>query len=168
MTSVGVTPSKYAWHELAAWRKGPKNQRTGQFMPLARGVGTRFALVFTNVFAAEGTRLVPPLAFTRDRCCGSRSRSGTSKTIVYTRLGLPTLEEASMAVIKIRDLADSVELDRQAMHTIVGGARDGVRPLFRIRPASATNRVVDYPGVPVKDVPATQAGPFTRRFVSKK
>ncbi|WP_321793543.1 hypothetical protein [Caballeronia sp. J97] len=73
-----------------------------------------------------------------------------------------------MAVIKIRDLADSVELDRQAMHTIVGGARDGVRPLFRIRPASNTNRVVDYPGVQVKDVPAAQAGPFTTKIVTKE
>lgn len=54
-----------------------------------------------------------------------------------------------MAVIKIRDLADSVELDRQAMNTIIGGARDGLRPSFRIRPASNTNRVVNYPGVPV-------------------
>ncbi|SAK73373.1 hypothetical protein AWB76_04658 [Caballeronia temeraria] len=73
-----------------------------------------------------------------------------------------------MPVIKIRDLADSVELDRQAMHTIVGGARDGVRPLFRIRPASSGNRVVDYPGVPVKDVPAAQTGPFTTKIVTKK
>ncbi|SAL12011.1 hypothetical protein AWB73_00320 [Caballeronia turbans] len=73
-----------------------------------------------------------------------------------------------MAVLKIRDLADSVELDRQAMHTIVGGARDGVRASFRFRPASNVNRVVDYPGVPVKDVPAVQTGPFTTRIVAKK
>ena len=72
-----------------------------------------------------------------------------------------------MAVIKIRDLADSVELDRQAMNTIVGGARDGLRPSFRIRPASHANRVVDYPGVPVKDVPAAQTGPFTTKIVKK-
>ncbi|BBU29497.1 hypothetical protein BTHE68_32310 [Burkholderia sp. THE68] len=70
-----------------------------------------------------------------------------------------------MAVIKIRDLADSVELDRQAMHTIIGGARDGLRARFRIRPASAPNRVVDYPGVPVKDVPAAPTGPFTTKIV---
>lgn len=72
-----------------------------------------------------------------------------------------------MAVLKIRDLADSVELDRQAMHTIVGGAREGSRASFRIRPASNTNRVVDYPGVPVKDVPAAQTGPFTTKIVAK-
>ncbi|SAL10436.1 hypothetical protein AWB74_00089 [Caballeronia arvi] len=72
-----------------------------------------------------------------------------------------------MAVIKIRDLADSVELDRQAMNTIVGGARDGLRPSFRIRPASNVNRVVDYPGVPVKDVPVAESGPFTTKIVKK-
>lgn len=73
-----------------------------------------------------------------------------------------------MAVIKIRDLADSVELDRQAMNTIVGGSRDGLRPSFRIRPASGAHRVVDYPGVPVKDVPVAQPGPFTTKIVTKK
>jgi hypothetical protein len=96
------------------------------------------------------------------------SRSGAARQIGYTRQRLPILEETSMAVLKIRDLADSVELDRQAMHTIVGGARDGLRPSFRIRPASNTNRVVDYPGVPVKDVPAVQTGPFTTKIVTKK
>jgi hypothetical protein len=70
--------------------------------------------------------------------------------------------------IKIKDLADSVELDRQAMRTIVGGARDGLRPSFRIRPGATWNRVVDYPGVPVKDVPVVQPGPFTTKIVKKK
>ena len=73
-----------------------------------------------------------------------------------------------MAVIKIRDLADSVELDQQAMNTIVGGARGGLRTWFRIRPATGANRVVDYPGVPVKDVPVAQPGPFTTKIVTKK
>ncbi|MDR5817852.1 MULTISPECIES: hypothetical protein [unclassified Caballeronia] len=73
-----------------------------------------------------------------------------------------------MAVIKIRDLADSVELDRQAMHTIVGGARDGLKPSFRIRTAANPNRVVDYPGVPVRDVPVQPPGPFTTKIVGKK
>ncbi|MDR5808061.1 hypothetical protein [Caballeronia sp. LZ019] len=71
-----------------------------------------------------------------------------------------------MAVIKIRDLADSVELDRQAMTTIAGGAREAAHPLFRIR-ASNPGRVVDYPGVPVKDVPVQQPGPFKNRIVSR-
>src|SRR5690242_6331409 len=94
------------------------------------------------------------------RCDPGKEPAG----IAYTRNDAPqhgsiTKEEAVMAVIKIRDLADSVELDRQAMTTIAGGARDAARPLFRIR-ASNPGRVVDYPGVPVKDVPVQQPGPF--------
>ncbi len=73
-----------------------------------------------------------------------------------------------MAVIKIKDLADSVELDRQAMTTIVGGKRDGLKSSFRIRPGATWNRVVDYPGMPVKDVPVAQPGPFTTKIVKKK
>ncbi|MDR5857343.1 hypothetical protein P9239_00790 [Caballeronia sp. LZ062] len=71
-----------------------------------------------------------------------------------------------MAVIKIRDLADSVELDRQAMASIAGGARERVRPSFRILHANP-QRVVDYPGVPVKDVPVREPGPFVHKLVSK-
>ncbi|WP_250466838.1 hypothetical protein [Caballeronia sp. GAFFF2] len=73
-----------------------------------------------------------------------------------------------MAIVKIKDLADSIELDRQAMTAITGGARNGARPLFRIRPKANANRVVDYPGVPVNDVPAEKPGPFTTKIVSKK
>jgi hypothetical protein len=70
-----------------------------------------------------------------------------------------------MAKLKINDLADSVQLDQQAMSTIVGGARDGrMHTSFRIRPGATWNRVVDYPGVPVKDVPAEQPGPFTTKI----
>jgi hypothetical protein len=76
--------------------------------------------------------------------------------------------ETIMAVIKIKDLADSIDLDRQAMTTIVGGARDGLRPSFRIRPGSFGNRVVDYPGVPVKDVPVAAPGPFTTKIAKKQ
>jgi len=71
-----------------------------------------------------------------------------------------------MAVIKIRDLADSVELDRQAMARIAGGARDRGRSSFRIQHAKA-QRVVDYPGVPVNDVPVQQPGPFSNKLVSE-
>jgi hypothetical protein len=75
-------------------------------------------------------------------------------------------EEAAMGVIKINDLADSVQLDRQAMSTITGGARDSrMHTSFRIRPGATWNRVVDYPGVPVKDVPVAQPGPFTTKIV---
>jgi hypothetical protein len=84
------------------------------------------------------------------------------------RIRLRFQEKAVMGVIKIKDLADSVELDRQAMGTIVGGARESLRPSFRIRPGATWNRVVDYPGVPVKDVPVAQPGPFTTKIVRKK
>lgn len=47
-----------------------------------------------------------------------------------------------MATIDIKDLQESVDLDRQAMRTITGGARLSGRPM---RPASAPARIVDYP-----------------------
>lgn len=46
-----------------------------------------------------------------------------------------------MANIKISDLADSVQIDQQAMSTIVGGAREGgMQTSFRIRPGATWNR----------------------------
>ncbi|MGB0126588.1 MAG: hypothetical protein WBP72_03040 [Rhodocyclaceae bacterium] len=45
-----------------------------------------------------------------------------------------------MATIVIRDLAQSVELDRQAMLAISGGARSGLRPSFARSPVSPTSR----------------------------
>lgn len=49
-----------------------------------------------------------------------------------------------MAVITINDLPQSDELDREAMQSIVGGARTGVR--VQIDQAMAGNgRIVDYP-----------------------
>jgi len=50
-----------------------------------------------------------------------------------------------MATIKIKDLVANVDLDRQAMATIVGGARIGsglAVPAQALEPAS---RVFDYP-----------------------
>jgi len=51
-----------------------------------------------------------------------------------------------MALITVKDLPQSIELDRRAMHAIVGGARAGVRPLV---PEATTlrsgSRIVDYP-----------------------
>jgi hypothetical protein len=50
-----------------------------------------------------------------------------------------------MAHITIKDLAQSDDLDREAMRSIVGGASTGARP-FQIDPDKASNgRVVDYP-----------------------
>jgi hypothetical protein len=51
-----------------------------------------------------------------------------------------------MASILIKDLPDSVELDKQAMSAIVGGARSGTRQgrRFYATPASST-RIVNFP-----------------------
>ena len=50
-----------------------------------------------------------------------------------------------MALINIKDLPQSVELDRQAMVAIVGGARAGARPGDLVGAASRSSRIVDYP-----------------------
>lgn len=51
-----------------------------------------------------------------------------------------------MAAILIKDLPDSVELDKQAMSAIIGGARSGTRQGRRwfATPASGT-RIVNFP-----------------------
>lgn len=46
-----------------------------------------------------------------------------------------------MAIIAIKDLPDSVELDRQAMAAIVGGAQHG----SLLQAAPNPTRLVDYP-----------------------
>lgn len=51
-----------------------------------------------------------------------------------------------MTTIAIRDLPENVDLDRQAMLAITGGARRGGRPNFPARPASPETRLIDYPG----------------------
>ncbi|SIT35826.1 conserved hypothetical protein [Paraburkholderia ribeironis] len=50
-----------------------------------------------------------------------------------------------MAKLIIKDLADSVELDRQAMAAVVGGARVGARSSMAAPLVPTTQRVVDYP-----------------------
>ena len=50
-----------------------------------------------------------------------------------------------MALIKVKDLAQSVDLDRKAMQAIVGGARTGVRPVELSGPTNRSGRIVDYP-----------------------
>ena len=50
-----------------------------------------------------------------------------------------------MALIKIKDLQQSDDLDREAMRLVVGGSLTGGRPL-QMNPALVnTGRVVDYP-----------------------
>lgn len=50
-----------------------------------------------------------------------------------------------MAVITINDLTQSDELDREAMQSIAGGARTGVRPVQTDRAMAGNGRIVDYP-----------------------
>ena len=50
-----------------------------------------------------------------------------------------------MAKLTIKDLTESVELDRQAMAAIVGGARIGARSSIAVPLVPASARVVDYP-----------------------
>jgi hypothetical protein len=52
---------------------------------------------------------------------------------------------ATMAKLVIKDLAESVELDREAMVAIVGGARIGTRASITMLAAPLSARVVDYP-----------------------
>lgn len=50
-----------------------------------------------------------------------------------------------MAVITINDLPQSDELDREAMQSIAGGARAGVRPVQIDQAMARDGRIVDYP-----------------------
>ena len=50
-----------------------------------------------------------------------------------------------MAKLIIKDLADSVKLDREAMAAIVGGARVGARSSIAAPLVPAATRVVEYP-----------------------
>jgi hypothetical protein len=50
-----------------------------------------------------------------------------------------------MALITIKDLPQSIELDRKAMLAVVGGARAGVRPFDLGGATRQSGRIVDYP-----------------------
>lgn len=50
-----------------------------------------------------------------------------------------------MANIVIKDLTESVDLDRQAMVAITGGSRTPGRQAFPVQNTSRSNRIVDYP-----------------------
>jgi hypothetical protein len=47
--------------------------------------------------------------------------------------------------LTIKDLTQSDDLDRQAMHKISGGARTGARPFKTHEAAPRGGRIVDYP-----------------------
>ena len=50
-----------------------------------------------------------------------------------------------MTTISIKDLPESVALDREAMLAITGGARSGVSSNFSGRSMSGSERVIVYP-----------------------
>lgn len=51
-----------------------------------------------------------------------------------------------MASIVIKDLIDSIELDRQAMSAITGGGRLGTRYAFAGPTRATSTRLASYPG----------------------
>lgn len=51
-----------------------------------------------------------------------------------------------MAVIVIKDLPDSMDLDRQAMSTILGGGRTAGGQAWHGLRRQGAARIVDYPG----------------------
>ena len=62
-----------------------------------------------------------------------------------------------MATLKIKDLSDSTELDREAMRAVVGGARGGSQPWQAIAEVFKDTRIVDYPpGVKPRQSPAAK------------
>jgi hypothetical protein len=50
-----------------------------------------------------------------------------------------------MASIVIKDLPESIDLDRQAMGAIAGGARTRGRPSFPVRTIFRGSRILAYP-----------------------
>jgi hypothetical protein len=50
-----------------------------------------------------------------------------------------------MALIKIKDLQQSDDLDREAMRSIVGGSLTGARPMQANPTLANSGRVVDFP-----------------------
>jgi hypothetical protein len=69
------------------------------------------------------------------------------------------IQEVPMALITIKDLLQSVELDRQAMLAILGGARAGARPTDLVGATFRSGRIVDYPPGFVRDRPEEANGP---------
>jgi hypothetical protein len=50
-----------------------------------------------------------------------------------------------MALITVKDLPQSDDLDRQAMRSITGGARTGARPVQIDQALAGIGRIVEYP-----------------------
>jgi len=77
-----------------------------------------------------------------------------------TRPPVRRMQEEVMAVIVIKDLPDSVDLDREAMTAITGGARTGARHAWPLRRAVAGLRIISYPeGFPGQPPAGTRERP---------
>jgi len=67
-----------------------------------------------------------------------------------------------MATIVIKDLSDSIDLDRKAMTAIIGGTRAGGRPSFPRRTIFRGSSILNYPGGftfnPLADIVKRSAG----------
>ncbi|MGF6934462.1 hypothetical protein OKW41_003601 [Paraburkholderia sp. UCT70] len=69
-----------------------------------------------------------------------------------------------MAKLSIKDLTESVELDREAMAAIVGGAHVGARSSLAAPLVPAAMRVVEYPpGFPAAQLRIAEAASPLRR-----
>ncbi|OWW19893.1 hypothetical protein [Noviherbaspirillum denitrificans] len=71
-----------------------------------------------------------------------------------------------MATIVIKDLTESIDLDRQAMTSIIGGAR--TRGRFIPQRATSTTRIVNYPRGFAGNLPPIMGGPSIIRKAEKE
>lgn len=72
-----------------------------------------------------------------------------------------------MATIVIKDLTENIDLDRQAMASIVGGARTRGR-YIPTRRAASTTRIVNYPRGFAGNLPPLVSGPSVIRKAEKQ
>lgn len=71
-----------------------------------------------------------------------------------------------MATIVIKDLTENIDLDRQAMASIIGGARTRGRFIPR-RTTGSTTRIVNYPRGFAGNLPPIMGGPSVIRKAEK-
>jgi hypothetical protein len=72
-----------------------------------------------------------------------------------------------MATIVIKDLTENIDLDRQAMASIIGGARTRGRFIPRRTAAGSTTRIVNYPRGFAGNLPPIMGGPSIIRKAEK-
>lgn len=72
-----------------------------------------------------------------------------------------------MATIVIKDLSENINLDRQAMTSIIGGARARGR-YIPSRTAAAGTRIVNYPRGFAGNLPSVMGGPSIIRRAEKQ